>query len=69
MDSSATVLSIMIIYKSKWSILIQWIRFILSGNYQIQKKAYFLLVINLITRTIEYYRNERSLNICGTMHW
>jgi len=47
------LMSILIIYNSTWSILIQWIRVILSGDnltLQIQK-AYFLFVINQITRT------------------
>jgi len=63
--------SIMIIYNSTWSILIQCIRDILSGDnltYLIQKKAYFLIVMNLITRTKGYYRMGRSLKMCGTMH-
>jgi len=36
---------------------------------KIQKKAYFMFVIKLITRTKEYYRNRRRLKICGTMRW
>jgi len=49
-------MSITIIYNSTWSILIQWIRDILSGDiliWLIQKQAYFLFVINLIIRTKE----------------
>ena len=61
----------MIINNSTWSILIQWIRDILSGDnltQYIQQTAYFLFVINLITRTMGFYICGRILNICGTMH-
>jgi len=33
---------------------------------KIQKKAYFLFVINIITQTKEYYRNWKRLKIYGT---
>ena len=69
--------SIMIIYNSTWSVVILQIRIILSGDnltllsgdnltQTIQKKAYFLFVINLITRSKKIYRIGRSLKICGT---
>jgi len=44
----------------------------LSGDnltYYIQTKEYVLFVITLITHTMEYYLNVRSLRICGTMHY
>ena len=62
----------MIIYNSTWSILIQQIRIILSGDNltsKIQKKAYFMFAINVFTRSKKIYRIERSLKICGTMHY
>ena len=34
-----------------------------------QKKAYFLFEINLITRSKKIWRLVRSLKICGTIHW
>ena len=37
-------------------------------TYKIQKKAYFLFVINLITRSKKICRLGRSLKICGTIH-
>ena len=65
-------LSIMIIYNCTWSILIQQIRIILSADnltQKIQKKAYFLFAINLITISKKMCRLGRSLTICGTIHW
>ena len=65
-------LSIMIIYNSTWSILMQWIRDILSGDnltWYTQEKAYFLFVINLITRTMDFSKCGRKLKMCGTMHY
>ena len=65
-------LSIMIICNSTWSILIQWIRDILSGDNLtqcIQQKAYFLFVINLITRTMDVSKCGQRLKIYGTMHY
>ena len=59
-------LSIMIIYNCTWSILIQQIRILLSAdnlNQKIQKKAYFLFVINLITRSKQICRMGRSLKL------
>ena len=35
----------------------------------IHKKAYFLFVINLITRTKEKYRKERRLQFCCAFVW
>ena len=64
-------LSIMIIYNCSWSVLIQQIRIMLSADnltQKIQKKAYFLFVINLITRSKKICRLGRSLKICGTIH-
>jgi len=63
-------LSIMIIYNSTWSILMQWIWVELSGDkltFYTQKKAYFLFVINLITPTMKYNKSGRRLKMCGTM--
>ena len=43
----------------------------MSGNKLtkwMQKKAYFLFIINLITRSKKIYGTGRSLNICGTLH-
>ena len=65
-------LSSMIINNSAWPISIKWIRIILSGDNLtlfIHKKAYFLFVINLITRTKGYYRNGMRLKVCGTLHY
>ena len=65
-------LSIMIIYNCTWSMLIQWITVILSGDnltQKLQKKAYFLFVINLITRPKTICRMGRSLQICGTFYY
>ena len=62
-------LSIIIIYNYTWSILIQWVRDILLGDdlvYTID--AYFLIVINLITRTMDFSKCEQKLKMCGTMH-
>ena len=45
-------LSVIVIYNSTWSKLIQWIMVTFSGDnltYKLQKKAYILFVINLIT--------------------
>ena len=70
-DTRRKQLSIMVIYNSTWSKLIQWNTVILSGDdltYKFQKKAYFLFVINLITRSKKIYRNRRSLKNGGTMH-
>ena len=64
-------LSIMIIYNCTWSILIQQIRIILSTDnmtQKIQKKAYFLFVINFITRSKKICRLGRSLKNCGTIY-
>ena len=58
-------LSFMIIYRSTWSILMQWIRVILSGD---NLKAYCLFVINLITQIKENYRKCRRWKFFGTMH-
>jgi len=35
----------------------------------VQKKVYFLFVINLITRTMGYSNSGRRLKFCGTLHW
>ena len=56
-------LSIMIIYNSKWSIFIQYIRFILSGDYltwKTQKKDPF-------TRSKQIYHIGQSLKFWGTV--
>ena len=37
-------------------------------TWKTQKKAYFLFVINLITRSKQIYRKGRSLKMCGTIH-
>ena len=55
---NSSELSIVIIYKRTWSILIKWITVIVS-----------YIVINTITRTKEYCRNGRILKICGTSHY
>ena len=55
-------LSVMIIYNSTRSILIQWIRVILTIWPSENKKS-------LITHTKKYCRKRRRLNICRTMHW
>jgi len=39
-----------------------------QSDLHIQKKSYFLFVINLITRLMQIFRIRRSLKICGTMH-
>ena len=65
-------LSNLIIYNCTWSILIQQIRIILSADnltQTIQKKAHFLFVINVITRSKKICRLGRSLKICGTIHY
>ena len=64
-------LSVLIIYNSSWSTLIQWIWHILSGDnltQYIQQKAYFLFVINIITRKMDFSKCGRRLN-CRTMHF
>ena len=61
----------MIIYNCTWSILSQKIRIILSADnltLKIQKKAHFLFVINLITKSKKICRLGRSLKICETIH-
>ena len=53
-------------------ILIQWIRVILSDDKMtkyIQKKAFFLFVIDLIAQTKENYRMRRKLEICKTFFY
>ena len=49
-------LSITIIYNSLLLILIKWIKVMIARP---SKKAYFLFVINLTTRTKEKYRKGR----------
>ena len=65
-------LSIMIIYNCAWSVLIQQIRIILSSDnltQKKQKKAYFLFMINLITRSKKICRMGRRLKNCGTIYF
>ena len=66
MNSSPTV---MVIYKSKWSILIQWIRVMLdmwqSGQVN-TKQAHWLFMINLITLTKRNVRKGEE-KFCGTV--
>jgi len=64
-------LSIIIIYNSKWSIFIQWTRVMIvrrQFDLEKQKKAFFLLLINLITWTKEKYRKGRTFKFCETVH-
>ena len=57
-------LSIVIIYNSTWSILIQKIRIILSGDNLTQKT----LKEDPFTRSKHIYRIGRSFKFCGTVH-
>ena len=66
-------LSIMRIYNASWSKSsngLGWYCQVtnLPSKYE-YKKAYFLFVINLITRSKKIYRIMRSSNTCGTMHY
>jgi len=59
--------SIIIIYNSTWSILIQWIRVMIvrwqSDQLKTKESIHFLFVINLITLMKEKYRKREEIEV------
>jgi len=56
-------------FRALWLALFLFLFWIRQSDVIKQKKAFFMYVINLITRTIKIYRKERKLKFCGTIHW
>ena len=52
------------------SMVIQWIEVMIVGGdlIKLMQTVYFLIVMNLLTRTKEMIRKRKRLQLCGTMH-